>query len=412
MKINIKYASLVSVLMLAIISCNRDPIPPPEPVIDHVTVRQLRKMYDEGVITIDTNIYIQGIITLTPELGNLPSFVAYLQDSTAGICLTVSGTNTFSRDSEVKILCRGVSFTMYNGLLQFGDISIADQTELVSLTPPAPTPVKVSINQILAGEHQSEYVMIESVQFDEPGTYSGTNILTDCSDEIDVYTRSDATFSGKTLPAGNGYIKGVASAFNDAQLLLRDETENQMTGTRCNASGTIYLSQDFTSLAKSADVSTLAGWKSWPQEGTKTWYGNEVGSRKWVQATAFNSGLASVKTWMIAPVVDLAAATEPYLLFESADGYDNGATLKVYVSTDYSGSATPWTSTWTEKSFTLPPSTQGTFSQFVSSGQIDLSAYKGGLLYIAWVYTGADPTGTASDKTTTWEVDNVLVAEK
>lgn len=410
--INIKYSLIVSALMLAVISCNRDPVPPPEPVIDYVTISQLRKMYDEGVTTIDTNIYIQGIITLTPELGNLPSFVAYLQDSTAGICLTVEGTNTFSRDSEVKILCRGVSFTMYNGLLQFGDISITDQTELISLTPPALIPDKVTINQLLAGEHQAEYVMIESVQFDEPGTYTGTKILTDCTDEIDVYTRSDATFSSNTLPSGNGYIKGVASSFNDPQLLLRDETENLMTGTRCNASGTIYLSQDFTTLVKYADVSTLAGWKTWPQEGTKSWYGNEVGSRKWVQATAYNSGLASVVTWMIAPVVDLTTATDPYLLFESADGYDNGATLKVYVSTNYTGSATPWTSTWTEKSFTLPPSTQGTYSQFVSSGQIDLSAYKGGQIYIAWVYTGADPTGTASDKTTTWEVDNVLVAEK
>ncbi|MCI0522225.1 MAG: DUF5689 domain-containing protein [Bacteroidales bacterium] len=412
MKFNRKYPLIASALLLAVISCNRDPVPPPQPVIDYVTVKQLRKMYDEGVTTIDTNIYIQGIITITPELGNLPSFVAYLQDSTAGICLTVSGTNTFSRDSEVKILCRGVSFTMYNGLLQFGDISIADQTELISLTPPPLTPVKATIQQLLGGEHQAEYVMIEGVQFDEPGTYSGTNILTDCSDEIDVYTRSDATFSATSLPAGNGYIKGVASVFNDAQLLLRDETENQMTGTRCNASGTIYLSQDFTSLVRNADVSTLAGWKTLSQEGTKTWYGNEVGSRKWVQATAYNSGLASVVTWMIAPVVDMTAATEPYLLFESADGYDNGATLKVYVSTDYTGSATPWTSTWTEKSFTLPPSTQGTYSQFVSSGQIDLTAYKGGQVYVAWVYTGADPTGTASDKTTTWEVDNVLVAEK
>ena len=269
MKTIIRYPLIVTVILAAVISCNRDPVPPPEPVIDYMTVKQLRKMYDEGVTTIDTNIYIQGIITLTPELGNLPTFVAYLQDSTAGICLTVAGTNTFSRDSEVKILCRGVSFTMYNGLLQFGDISIADQTELINLTPQPITPAKVSIGELLAGEHQAEYVMIESVQFDAPGTYSGTDILTDCSDEMDVYTRSDATFSSNTLPAGNGYIKGVASVFNDAQLLLRDETENQMTGARCNASGTIYLSQDFTTLVRYADVSTLAGWKTFLRRGQR-----------------------------------------------------------------------------------------------------------------------------------------------
>ncbi|MEZ5018527.1 MAG: DUF5689 domain-containing protein [Bacteroidales bacterium] len=299
-----------------------------------------------------------------------------------------------------------ISFTLYNGLLQFGDISIAGQTTLVSLTPPPAEPVTVTIDQLLAGEHQSEYVRIDNVQFADPGTYSGENILTDCSNDLEVYTRSDATFSSEALPSGNGYIKGVVSAFNGVQLLLRDETENGMTGDRCGSAGTLYLTQDFTTLVRYTDVSTLAGWKTWPQAGTKTWYGNEVSGRKWVQATAYNSGQASVITWMIAPVIDFTMATQPYLLFESADGYDNGATLKLYVSTNYDGSATPWNFTWTEKTFTLPVSTASGYSQFESSGQIDLSSYKGGPLWIAWVYDGG------TNRTTTWEVDNVLVAEK
>lgn len=397
---------LITVSTLIVYSCSREPVPPPEPKVDRISIEQLRTMYDQGKVTVDTNVYIEGIITLTPELGNIPSFVAYIQDSTAGICLTVTGNNTFSRDSRVRIMCRGISFTLYNGLLQFGDISIAGQTTLVSLTPPPAEPVTVTIDQLLAGEHQSEYVRIDNVQFADPGTYSGENILTDCSNDLEVYTRSDATFSSEALPSGNGYIKGVVSAFNGVQLLLRDETENGMTGDRCGSAGTLYLTQDFTTLVRYTDVSTLAGWKTWSQAGTKTWYGNEVGTRRWVQATAYNSGQASVITWMIAPVVDLTMATQPYLLFESADGYDNGATLKLYVSTNYDGSATPWNFTWTEKTFTLPVSTSSGYSQFESSGQIDLSSYKGGPLWIAWVYDGG------TNRTTTWEVDNVLVAEK
>ncbi|NLE34424.1 MAG: hypothetical protein GX622_04925, partial [Bacteroidales bacterium] len=360
----------------------------------------------QGITTVDTLVYIQGIITLTPELGNIPAFVAYIQDSTAGICLTVTGNNTFSRDSEVKIMCRGVSFTTYNGLLQFGDISIADQTTLVSLTPPALEPETVTISDILSGDFQSQYVKIEDVQFDKPGTYSGEKILTDCSDELEVYTRSEATFSSETLPTGNGYIKGVVSEFNGVQLLLRDNTEHGMTGERCGGAGTVYLTEDFSTLVKYADVSTLTGWMTYPQAGTKTWYGNEVNTRRWVQATAHNSGEASVITWMIAPVFDLTMGTQPYLEFESADGYDNGATMKLLVSTDYDGSATPWNFTWTEKNYNLPASTSSGYSQFASSGEIDLSAYTGGQVWIAWVYDGD------SNRTTTWEVDNILVAEK
>lgn len=399
---------LILFLVLSAASCDRNPIPPPQPVVEYMTVRQLRELYDKGVTVVDTAVFIKGVITLTPELNNLPSFVAYLQDSTAGICLTATGTNTFTMDSEVKVECEGLSFTLYNGLLQFGDINIADQSELVSLTPDPVTPVTVTIAQLLAGEHQAEYVRLENVQFKDPGTFSGSKKITDCTSEMDVYTKAEATFSGETLPTGNGYIMGIASVFTSEQLLLRNETENDMTGERCGSSGVIYLlPEDFSSLNLYDDVSNLEGWKTYSQEGTKTWYCNVVsGYGKWVQTTAYLSGQASVITWMITPALDLTAAVSPYISFESANGKDNGATLELFASSDYNGSATPWTSTWTALSFTKPPLNSTGWSDFVSSGQVDLSAWKGAPVYVAWVYKGG------TDKTTTWEVDNVLAAEK
>jgi len=395
-----------------IFSCDREPVPPPEPVVERISVSELRKMFEEGIATIDTNVYIRGIITLTPELGNIPSFIAYLQDSTAGICLTVSGENTFAQDSEVKILCRGASFTLYNGLLQFGDINISDQTKLIRLTAPPPSPVAVTIDELLSGKHQAEYVKVENVQFKEPGTFSGSITLTDCHSQIVVYTRTDATFASGQLPAGNGTFRGLASVYGDIQILLRDDGELDMNGERCGLSGVTYLSENFITLAKYADVSSLQGWKTYSETGGKTWYGNEVGTRKWVQATAYNSGQPSVVSWMIAPVFDLSRAEKPYISFESANGYDNGATIELCVSTSYNGSATPWTSTWTKLPFTLPPGTSSGYSQFVSSGQVDLSPFKAEQVTIAWVYRGADPSGSSSDKTTTWEVDNVVVGER
>jgi hypothetical protein len=411
---NVKIQSALFFLLIStfFLSCNKEPVPPPEPVIERISVAQLREMHQNGILSVDTNVMIRGTITLTPELGNLPDFVVYLQDSTAGICLTVSGDNTFALNSEVEVLCRGASFTLYNGLLQFGDISIADQVKVVRLTAEPPVPAKVTLADLLAGKHQAEYVMIENVQFRDPGNFSGTKVLTDCNQELDVYTRSGATFASEKLPTGNGTIKGVISQFNKAQLILRDHQELQMSGDRCGLAGVVYLQEDFTTLAKYGDVSTLQGWKTYSQAGGKSWYGNEVSSRKWVQATAYNSGQAEVVTWMIAPVADLTLAVKPYLSFDSADGYDNGATMELMASTDYSGSPTPWTSTWTPLTFTRPASNPSGYSQFVSSGQVDLSSFKGKQVFIAWVYRGADPSGSSSDKTTTWEVDNVTIAEK
>ena len=39
---------------------------------------------------------------------------------------------------------------------------------------------------------------------------------------------------------------------------------------------------------------------------------------------------------------------------------------------------------------------------------MSLNAFSG-TIYIAFMYDGADPTGTASDKTSTWEIDDVKV---
>jgi hypothetical protein len=396
------------------ISCDRDPVLPPEPVINHITIKQLRAMYDNGITTIDTNVYIQGVITLTPELGNVPDFIAYIQDSTAAICLAVTGTNSFAMNSEVKIFCRGVSFTLYNGLLQFGNIDIATQSELIKLTAEPLDPKSVTISELLEGKHQAEYVSLTGVQFKSAGTYSGTKVLTDCISEVDVYTRSAASFSPGTIPTGNGTLKGVASIFNSIQVLLRDTSELSMRGAICGVPSVTYLSQNFNSLTTNyTNVTSLAGWNTFSEAGTKTWFSYKTTTLgPFMETTAYNSGQATVITWMIAPQIDLSTATKPFISFESADGYNNGATLELFVSTDYTGSLTPWTSTWTQLTFTQPPVSTSGYSSFVSSGQVDLSAYNGSTVFLAWVYKGVDLTGTTTDKTTTWEVDNVLVAEK
>jgi hypothetical protein len=414
MKIINYIATAVLATGLLLISCNREPILPPEPVIDHISIKQLRAMYDSGITTIDTNVYIQGVITLTPELGNVPDFIAYIQDSTAAICLAVTGTNSFAMNSEVKILCRSVSFTLYNGLLQFGDIDITTMSELIKLSAAPPTPVSVTISELLEGKHQAEYVSLTGVQFKTAGTYSGTKVLTDCVSEVDVYTRSAATFSPGTIPTGNGTLRGVASVFNSTQILLRDTSELSMKGAICGVPSVTYLSENFNTLTTNyTNVSSLAGWKTFSEAGTKTWFSYKTTTLgPFVETTAYGSGQPSVITWMVSPQLDLSVATNPYISFDSADGYDNGGTLQLFVSTDYAGSSTPWVSTWNELTFTHPPSTISYYSAFTSSGKVDLSAYKGSTIFIAWVYKGADPALTTSDKTTTWEVDNVVVAEK
>jgi hypothetical protein len=116
-------------------------------------------------------------------------------------------------------------------------------------------------------------------------------------------------------------------------------------------------------------------------------------------------------SWLITPAVNLTSSTAPVLTFDTKAGYDNGATLEVLISSDYNGSGSPWDFTWTNLNPTLDDGPSNGYSNsFVSSGSLDLSAWKS-TVYIAFKYTGADPAGTADDKTTTWQIDNVLITE-
>lgn len=416
MKIRLYTAILALSLTLLVASCDRDPVTPPEPEIEYITIADLRDMYTGGTAdTIKGDVYIQGFITLTPELGNLPAQIAYIQDSTDAICLVINSdeTNTLAMNSEIKILCYQGILSKYNGLLQFSNLSITNQVQTVSLIAEMPEPETVTIAQLLTGEYESRYVYVPGVQFSATGTFSGTKYLTDCMSEVAVYTRSGATFASTAMPTGNGSLKGISSIYNSQQILLRDPAELDMTGDRCGEASSTYYEQDFQTLTTNyTNVSALPGWLTISQAGTKTWFSYKVSTNYFIETTAYNSGQTSVITWMIAPPVDLTDAVMPFMTFESADGYDNGATLKLYASTDYDGSASPWDFTWTELSFNRPPSTTSGYSAFTSSGLIYLTAYKGQTVYLAWVYTGADNTGTADDDTTTWEIDNIVIAEE
>lgn len=399
--------NIILVLVLTVIlltaSCNREPVVPPQPVTEQISIADLKSLYKGTDITLDTNVFIQGIVTLTPELNNIPDFIGYIQDETGAVTLTITGNNTLAVGSELKIYCTGLTLTDYRGLLQFGDVDLATQSELINISATMPDPELVTIAQLLNGEFIARYIEIESSQFVESGTFSGGKTLTDCTSEIEVYTRSSATFSGSALPAGNGSFKGVVSVYDDPQLIIREPSELVMDGERCGSS-TGYLNETFESLAGDAPIDNLAGWKNISEKGTQKWIADNYSNKSAVMS-AYSTSQAEVITWMITPTVNISSAVAPVLTFESKARYDNGAELEVFVSTDYTGGTTPWTSSWTKLNPALDPGSAGGSSNWVSSGNVDLSAYKG-QTSIAFKYTGGDPGAT-----TTWQVDNVVITD-
>ena len=401
----------IALALLLFAGCDREPVVPPQPVTEQIPIADLKALYSGSKTIIDTNVYIQGVITMTPELGNIPGFIAYIQDLSGAVTITVDGNNTFSINSEVRINVKGLSLSMYQGLMQLGDVNMDLHSELITLAGELPAISEVTIAEILNGHHIAELVDIRSVQFSEGGAFKGSRTLTDCIDEVDVYTRSDATFSGDVLPDGNGLFRGIVSVFNDPQLIVRDPSELDMTGIRCGTGGSDYLNETFESLTDYDDIIDLQGWTNPFEAGTRTWIARIYSSNIYAQASAYNSGMNPMISWLVTPLIDLSGSISPVFTFDSKAGYDNGATLSVLISTDYDGTGSPWNFNWTDLNPTLddgPPN--GYSNSFVSSGNLDLSAYKT-TVYIAFKYSGADPAGESNDHTTIWQIDNVLVTE-
>ena len=87
-----------------------------------------------------------------------------------------------------------------------------------------------------------------------------------------------------------------------------------------------------------------------------------------------------------------------YFSFET-DGNYQGNPLEVYVTDNYTGDVK---TNWTQVNAVLDTDLGG-FNGFVNSGLIDVSAFKGKDLIVAFRYTSAQGASTR------WEVDNFSV---
>jgi hypothetical protein len=224
---------------------------------------------------------------------------------------------------------------------------------------------------------------------------------------IIVRTSAYADFAGLRVAQGRGSIYAIYTTFGTTkQLILRSEDDVKFTDAyACPLPpGTVFF-QDFETIGANNGTLTLAGWKNIGETGGVLYQNAVFGTTKCAKITAFSTGIATVSSWLITPAISLAGTTAPKLTFLQAAGFATGPTvLQVLVSTNYAGSNTPSTSTWTSVYSNTATTPTGAFGTLTSVGNINLSAYIGQTVYIAFKYDGGDPT-----KTTTYEFDDVKV---
>jgi hypothetical protein len=214
-------------------------------------------------------------------------------------------------------------------------------------------------------------------------------VVVDASGSIDMYTSQYASFADTGLPSGDVDITAVVGQFNDNyQVYIRNLSD--IDGGTIEPPTGIFTDDFETDLSKWNAVSVI-GDQVWEQVSQ---YGNPGGCAK---MTGYDGTSYENEDWMITPELDFTSSTGVKLTFDNATNYD-GDPMELYISTDYSGTGDPNGANWTLIEYTK---SDGSWNW--TSSTIDLSTYDGQKLYIAFKFT------SGSDKSATWEVDNVVI---
>lgn len=430
-----KYSLAALLLLVGITACvKKDFDEPPtggEPVnvTANTTIKDLKAFHKTpgGFDTIpgDDNKIIQGVVVMDDRSGNYYKTLV-IQDATGGIEIKFNDGylfNQFPVGRTIYVQLKDLLLTDYNGLTQLtgslveesGQFTDVGLTELqvrqqvvkgpISDTPPQPRVISLSE---LSPDMVSTLIRIENVQFIKADTgktyadavtkYSLNRQLQDCGNNQTVILRTSgyADFANTITPAGNGTITGVLGIYGSTlQLYIRDLGDIQMSNPRCGP----VLSEDFSSVSTNTDVS-ISGWLNIAVKGNRKWRGNVFQGDGFVQATAFNSSLAEMESWLISPAIDLSKPQS--LSFNSSWGFYVHDGLTVWISTNFDG-ANVSAATWQPLNGKIAKQSDGQYT-WIPSGNIALPVVNGGKGYIGFKYVGDTNTNT-----TTWRIDNIAV---
>lgn len=410
---------------------------------------------------ITSDIIISGIVVADDKSGNFYKQL-YIQDSTGGLQILLDANSlygTYPVGRKIFIKCNGLCISDYNKTIELGvkaNVSGLPSIEGIPSTlinkyviggslnnPVVPIPVTLAqLGGTSATNMQDQYIgsliTLSNYRFTDPnGTYSDTSaykattnkFIDECgAGSLTLRTSAYANFAGVGLPQGRGTITAIYSVFgNTKQFIIRDTSDVKFTDAyACPLPPGTLLLEDFESYTATSTFPypavTIPGWTNAAQAANEVWTSRIFSGNKYAYMSGFGTAQNTVTSWLVTKGVALTG-TNKTLTFKTIQGFiltsfPGGtpvqADLKVMVSTNYTGTGNPWAPgvTWTDltSQATLSPGsmTSSFPSGFTNSGNISLNAFTG-TIYVAFRYDGADPAGTASDKTSAWEIDDIKI---
>ncbi len=388
---------------------------------------------DEAVYTFENDFVFEGYVVSSDYGGNFYKSLI-VQDSpenpTHGIEILVNKTSlfeTYEVGRKVYVQLNGLSVTYEDGVfdnplnstpgrfrlgyLEGNDVDdiptflLADHimrsTESATIVP------KVITTDDFTQNNVNTFVQVQNMQFaiSEMGkTYAGEGSdefdgfrnLFNCADESEaiLQTSTFADFKSVVIPSEVGNINAVLAKDFRADffvMIINDPTNVDFTSTdRCDP----LFNDDFSS--------GIDAWTAYSVTGDQEWYFNSFGNPdNSATMSGFSGGSNENEDWLISPAIDLSGVSSAVFSFDNVKRY-NGPDIEVYMATDYAGGDPTTDGTWIALNPALDSNT-GSWSSWVNSGPLDVSAAAGGNLFVAFKYTSTNSSSS------TIEIDNVRV---
>ncbi|TKK71795.1 lamin tail domain-containing protein [Ilyomonas limi] len=179
-----------------------------------ISIKELRAMYNGSDIKLGAY-KIGGVVISDADNKNVSNGSVVLQDGDRGISVYFGGTVTYNIGDSIVLDVNNDSLINYRGSLEIKTpYGTAKPTAVATGIPVFPK--ETTIQQLKDSLSNVEFTLVKIKGATASGstTYSGSQMLTDASGNITLYTSPSAAFAGSNLPGSANDWTGYGSFYN------------------------------------------------------------------------------------------------------------------------------------------------------------------------------------------------------
>ena len=395
----------------------------------------------------ETETYMEAYVVSSDEGGNFYKELALQDrpmDPTAGILILVDDNSlfeSFNFGRKIYVKLDGLSLWQNNGVIQLGKQNRGDvvaipnsliDEHLIRTTETAEIIAYALDISEFSIQHLNLYIRLENVQFnrnlvrndlrftfagEQTDQYDGERQLESCVTGATTILSSStfSDFKSLLLPQGSGSIEGVLSRnFYDDFFVVAINTPDAIhfNGERCDpdffscgdvlsAGPEIIFEENFTNITSKEKLEAEDWTNLNVNGGSESFKPGTFDGDRYIRISAFNTDESPLEAWLVSPPVDLTNSSLEMLSFEIMASYDNATILEVLITNEYSGN--PLTTDWLLLDAKIPVGPSNQYGKKYLKSELDISCLDGRINF-AFRYLGSAP-----DKTTTYDIDNIRI---